>query len=143
MLNRLVILSLGLALLSGCVTIDQRIKEHQALFTSFPADTQDRLRRGEIVVGDTKDMVYIALGRPDRKFQRIDAGGVNQDVWSYTGVYYTSEIYWPRHRFHRRRHDHDDLHFHGPEMVDVRHEYEHLRIEFTGGSVAVIEQYVR
>ena len=143
MLSRFLTITFASVLLFGCATVDTRIQEHQAYFDSLPAETQDRLRSGVIHVGDTKDMVYIALGPPDQQFRRTDASGLTQDIWSYNGVYYTSETYWPRHHRIHRRHQDDHFHYHGPETVDVRRGAEQLRIEYAGGKVAVIEQRVR
>ncbi len=140
MLARCFILSL-LLLLPACSTVESRIKEHEPFFTALPAETQQRLREQRITVGDTKDMVYIAMGHPDVQQTRIDSSGVSRDVWSYLGVYYTRDSVWyyPYHRRHRNDHPFGD-HYHGPESVDVQHEYEALRIEFDQGKIRAIDQ---
>lgn len=143
-MDRPVAITLAAVLLAGCSTVDSRIKEHADLFASLPADAQDRLRRGGVEVGDSKDMVYIALGRPHRVHRFRDETGVRDEVWAYLGYYYTQATYWPRHHVHRRRHGDDfDLHFHGPEWVDIRHEYERLRIYFKDDRVTAIEETTR
>lgn len=134
------ILSL-LLLLPACSTVESRIKEHESLFTALPAETQQRLREQRITVGDSKDMVYIALGEPDVQQTRVESTGVSRDVWSYLGVYYTRDSVW-YYPHHRRSHsDHPfGQYYHGPESVDVQHEYEALRIEFEQGKIRAIDQ---
>lgn len=51
--------------LQGCNTPESRIARHTELFSSLPPSDQQRLRQGRIAVGDSPDMVYIALGAPD------------------------------------------------------------------------------
>ena len=130
-----------LLLLPACSTVDTRIKEHESYFASLPAQTQQRLREQRITVGDSKDMVYIAMGHPDMQQSRIDSTGVTGDVWSYLGVYYTKDSVWyyPHHR--RRKSDHPfGDHYHGPETIDVQHEYEAIRIEFEKDKIKAIDQ---
>lgn len=54
---------LSTLLLSACSTTGSRIKQQQALFDSYPPATQAAIRNGEIQVGFTTDMVYMALGK--------------------------------------------------------------------------------
>jgi len=132
-----------LAALAGCSTIDSRIEERAGAFAMLQPEAQERVRAGRITIGDTKDVVYIALGEPDAMFSRSETGGVVYDIWSYAGVYYTRDTVW-RHSmpFRRRRHQGSDY-YAGPEYVDVQHEYERLRIEFDGDKVKAIEQAAR
>jgi hypothetical protein len=53
-----------LMIATGCATPESRIKKHPEMFSAFPPEVQERVRLGEIRVGDTSDMVYIALGHP-------------------------------------------------------------------------------
>jgi outer membrane protein assembly factor BamE (lipoprotein component of BamABCDE complex) len=68
--------------LSGCDTFASRARERSETFESLPATEQQRLKRGQISVGDTQDMVYIALGNPDERRDVTTADG-RQTVWIY------------------------------------------------------------
>jgi hypothetical protein len=130
--------------LTGCSTIDSRIEEHAGTFGALPPAAQTRLRQGQIAIDDTKDMVYIALGEPDAMISRTDKTGTVFDLWSYAGVYYTRDAVWHNSSpFRRQRLHDDDFFYHGPQYVDVQHEYERLRIEFESGKVKAIDQVKR
>lgn len=68
--------------LSGCDTFNSRAKEKSATYDALSPKTQLRLEKGRIHVGDTPDMVYIALGTPDEKRER-DTTGTEQTTWIY------------------------------------------------------------
>lgn len=79
---RLLVL-LPLLLLAGCATTpDQRIAQNQAAFAQFPTEVQQNIRAGRVDVGYTEAMVRLALGEPDRRFERVEAAG-RTDVWVY------------------------------------------------------------
>ncbi len=125
----------------GCSTPQARAREHADLFAAFSPEVQARLEAGQPAVGDTKEMVYIALGEPDTILTRTDETGVVYDIWSYDGIYYTRDTFWRQPSMFRRYRRGGYDHFHsGPQYVDVQHEYERLRIEFDGGKVKAIEQ---
>lgn len=70
-------------LLAGCASTPQdRISGHRSTFEKFPAEVQQKVIAGEVDVGFTEEMVLMALGKPGRKFERSDAGGVSE-VWVY------------------------------------------------------------
>ena len=70
-------------LLGGCASTPQdRIGQNRAIYEKFPADVQRKISAGQVDVGFTPDMVALALGKPDRKFTRADAGG-QSEVWVY------------------------------------------------------------
>ena len=75
-----------LLFLCGCLSeperIRKRIHQRQSVFNAYPAETQQRLGDGIVLIGDTADMVWIAFGSPDRRYTRILEGGTNV-VWSY------------------------------------------------------------
>ncbi len=142
-LHRFLIGVVLLLSLTGCVTVESRIKEHADLFATLPPETQNRLREGQIAIDDTKDMVYIALGEPDAMISRTDKTGIVYDLWSYAGVYYTRDTVWYNPSIFRRRYHDDDFFYHGPQYVEVQHEYERLRIEFEAGKVKAIDQVKR
>ncbi len=138
-------LALPLAfLLAGCATPEQRIRQNQDLFDSFPVAAQARIRGGQIDLGFTPDMVRIALGEPQRKLVRRTPGA-DTDIW----LYLDSD-----RRYERQRADIDGLVISGPggarsasgtAWVSVLQEREAVRtrVEFQGGTVAAIEDIAR
>ena len=130
--------------LTGCSTIESRIAQRREVFDLLPPEAQQRLREGVIAVGDTRDMVYIALGAPDRIHTRTTEEGLVEEVWAYTGTYYRTATYWPHHRHHHGVLERDHgVYFHGPEWVDVPYEYDRLRLTFRDGRVAAIDRTQR
>src|ERR1051326_4214248 len=71
---------------SGCNTFEHRAEQKAETFNSLDASTQQRLKQGNIEIGDTPDMVYIALGVPDSKRQRLTSDG-RELVWIYKTYY--------------------------------------------------------
>ena len=81
---------LGAALvLSACSTINTRINEKGSVYYSLDPATQQKISHGDVALGFTPDMVYMALGRPDEKRQRTSADGVTE-TWLYGTTYYDS-----------------------------------------------------
>lgn len=70
--------------LSGCQMMADRVgfairsSLHADAYASLDPATKDRLRRGEVALGDTPEMVGLALGAPDAKAQ-----GDGSVRWSY------------------------------------------------------------
>jgi hypothetical protein len=72
--------------LVGCGSVRQRLDrvafDHRAAqsatFAALTPQQQDRLARGKVAPGDTRDMVWLALGEPDR-VERIEHG----ERWMY------------------------------------------------------------
>jgi hypothetical protein len=75
-----------LSLLTGCSTFAKRAEEKAVVFNALSPDAQQRLKDGQIQIGDSPDMVYIAFGNPDYKTRRVDADK-QSEIWSYTGYY--------------------------------------------------------
>jgi len=135
---------LSVLAIAGCATPESRIKEKPEVFNSFPPDVQSKIRTGQVDIGYSKDMVYIALGKPDLKYTRTTADG-SREIWSYTAGYTTTERQWitgdfqiidPQGGFQTT---HDTVW----ADVDVSHEYEKLRIEFKDDTVTAIERVHR
>lgn len=127
---------------AGCVsTPARRIAKEPDVFAAFPADVQERVRKGEVDVGFTRDMVRLALGAPSRVVTRRAAGG-EIEIWLYTSVRYRTETYpvhssyWYRGRNGRLYHAYDP----GFVDVDTREEYPAMRVEFEGGKVRATER---
>lgn len=77
----LLLLSTVLAL-AGCNTTSSRIRQKSEVFASLPPVDQERLRQGNVAIGDSPDMVFIAIGAPDRRIERISAGAQKME-WVY------------------------------------------------------------
>src|SRR4051812_47022724 len=84
-------------LLSGCSTINSRINEKGSVFYSLDADTRAKIEHGDIALGFSPDMVYMALGNPDAKRRSTSADGTSE-TWTY-GAYYYNTGYVGYHRW--------------------------------------------
>lgn len=73
---------LALAGLTGCNTFDRRAQQKAEVFASLSPETRERLRAKSIVVGDSADLVFIALGKPDETRSSANAAG-EIAVWTY------------------------------------------------------------
>jgi len=126
--------------LSGCSTPASRIKENQELFDTYSFQTQDNIEKGNIDIGYTKEMVYMALGKPDRQYRRTTISGITA-IWSYTAFYTTKKRQRAEGSFRvkdstgRYRTVSDSIWV----DVDQKHEYEVKRIELEDGIVTAIE----
>ncbi len=76
----LALAALGLA---GCSTVESRIQEKSTAFQALSPQQQAEVREGRVNVGDSPDIVYIALGTPDRKETVRNTKG-KSEVWTYT-----------------------------------------------------------
>lgn len=133
--------------LAGCNTFERRAEEKSATFDALPTSTQQRLERGRINVGDTQDMVYIALGNPDETRQLADADGEHL-VWVYKSYWQeyegTAWVGWRRiivPTANRRGY----VVFHEPVTRDFYRTRadEIIRVTFRRGAVATVEQQTR
>lgn len=138
------LIGLTLVLLAGCSTINSRIEKNAAVFDAFPAETQARIRKGIVEVGDTPDMVYIAMGAPSEKRSRRSATR-DRETWIYS-VYYQD---WVGRTFvgYRRVVVYDEKTkrsyvYHEPVYEDIyrNRKEDRIRIEFEDGAVTSIEQ---
>lgn len=86
-LNAALAIILGSAglLLSGCETsgVSGRIQEKPAVFAALSPDEQAIIKAGEVEVGFTTDMVYLALGKPSKEETKDTTGGP-VTLWTYT-----------------------------------------------------------
>ena len=93
----LIVSCLCVLAVSGCMTPqerrDRRIEKHQAIFHAFPLDMQDKIRRGEVDIGFTEQMVSLALGRPRRVYLRKTADG-ETIIWCYVRTERHTESQW-------------------------------------------------
>src|SRR5262245_6366176 len=77
------------AIFAGCDTFNSRARQMSGVYDQLPASEQQRLQKGAINVGDSPEMVYIALGNPDEKRDVTTADGTNQ-MWIY-------KTYWQQY----------------------------------------------
>lgn len=141
----LIAVLLGLLLLSGCASVqelrDRRIADNRPLFDGFPAEVQQQIRRGEIAVGFTPEMVRLAWGPADQVFTRV-AGERRTTVWGYTRIRHYPDMAW----FHVPAYYIDSS---GRQIVsfrtvwvdrDQREAYTVARVEFVAGRVTAFER---
>ena len=137
-------LAASLGFITGCQSVDSRIKEKPEVFAKLDAATQDKVKQGIIEIGYTEDMVYLALGAPDHKRESISPAGQTV-TWIYStyynrydgGVYagYHRSVYFdPYLRAYRM--------YYRPVFADtyVQEKEERIRIVFKDGKAYVIEQ---
>jgi hypothetical protein len=112
------------------------------VFESLSHRDQKRLERGRIQVGDTDDMVYIALGKPDEKRELQTPNG-KRTVWiyrSYWQEYAGSEwVGWHRAVVPGPR---GFIIYHEPVTADLyrTHAEEKIRVTFADGKVVAVDQ---
>ncbi len=134
----------ALVALSGCVNFESRALEKAAVFASLDDATKARLQAKEIRVGDTADMVYVALGKPTEKEEKISAGG-RTGTWIYSA--YWQEYQGTRLVGYRRGvvYNAASKSYHVFYTPDYQPIYtprveDRLRIIFEGDRVSVVEQ---
>ena len=119
--------------LTSCATVDRRIQRNQEAFDQLPQQTQERIRRGEIAIGDSPDAVRIAKGEPRHKSTRI-TNGADVMIWRWTMPRTTSSVQpvYLNGRYSKG----------GTQLVNVDQvqEIETLRVEFLEGEAVVIEE---
>ena len=138
------LLLVSLVVFTGCQTVESRIKEKPDVFAKLDAATQDKVKQGIIELGYTPDVVYLALGAPDRKHESVRATG-KSETWIYNTYYdrydgsayvgYHRSVYFdPYLRAYRM--------YYRPAFADtyVQEKEERIRVVFKEGKVAVIEQ---
>jgi hypothetical protein len=135
---------LALALLAGCNTFERRAEEKAGVFASLDEATRERLRERHLQVGDTLDMVYIAMGAPDERRVRHSADG-SLTTWVYNAYWqeYQGQALVGYRRYVVRDPKTGRFQvFYEPvrESVFVPREEERIRVEFRGDRVIAIEQ---
>jgi hypothetical protein len=138
----------ALSVFAGCNTFQSRARERSATYESLSPQEQQRLRRGMINVGDTQDMVYIALGQPEERRQVLNADG-GHDTWIYRTYWqqYEGSAWVGWHRWivpaaNRRGY----VIFHEPVTQDIysTHVDDTIRVSFDrNGVVQTVDQSSR
>jgi len=130
-------------LLGACSTVQNRIQEKSAVYNSLDPATRAKLAHGDIEIGYTTDMVYIALGRPDVTRERISTEG-RTEQWIYRSYYddYAGGAYvhyhrWygynPYGRFYR-------MYWEPVYLDNAQYAEDNIRITFRDGKVIMIDQ---
>lgn len=86
---------LMLCCLCGCVSgIEGRIGERAELFSAYSVETQERLRAGQLRLGDDQDAVWFVYGAPNEKVRRMDEHGT-AEIWIYKVLGYNQQGVYP------------------------------------------------
>lgn len=129
---------------TGCATPQRRIEKNPEIFASFPEDVQENVRNGIIDLGYTKEMVLIALGKPNTIRTSISKER-SAEIWEYTrtirdwsppsppfrGHCYPFHSHWDRHNYYWWD-DHETV-----------QEIQTMKIDFVDGKVDLIEERVK
>jgi hypothetical protein len=85
-MNKSLVTVIFVALLAGCMTLEERISKRiearATFFATLPLETQERLRKGQLQLGDSEDAAWIVYGSPSRISTRQTPGCTNV-IWSY------------------------------------------------------------
>lgn len=140
----LIVIALAVLTVTGCSTFEKRAEEKAAVYNQLDPATKDKLRKGVIEVGNTPDMVFIALGEPDSKTEQITADH-REEIWTYSS--YFSEYSGSQHLGYRRFVDYNPRTktyyvYYEPVRIDLYRDRveDRIRITFRDGKVTVIEQ---
>ena len=134
----------SLAVFTGCQTVESRIKEKPDVFAKLDPATKDKVNQGIIELGYTEDVVYLALGAPDRKRESVSATGrfvtwiYNTYYTRYDGGFYAGyhrSVYFDPYLGAYRR-------YYRPVFADtyIQEKEERIRVVFKDGKVTIIEQ---
>ena len=136
----LTFLVIGFGLSVGCASPASRIKKNPELFNTFPPDVQDKVKRGQVDVGFTPEMVTMALGTPNHIYTRQTTTEI-KEVWTYTGTTYTTDRQHVNADFSYRDSSGSYRNAHDWVWVDVTREteYDRIRVEFITGKVSAID----
>ena len=130
--------------LAGCNTFERRAEEKSDTFFSLDEATRERLRERKLHIGDTLDMVYIAMGAPDERRVRHSADG-SDTTWVYNAYWqeYQGEVLMGYRRYVVRDSETGRYRiYYEPvrESVFAPREEERIRVTFRDGRVTAIEQ---
>ena len=136
-------LLLALTVLSGCNTFERRAQKKADVFATLSPETKARLETQTVQVGDSFDLVYIALGEPDEKQQSTTASG-QSTTWIYNRYWqeYQGEASGGFRRVAVCDKSGASTYYYEPisRPVYSQRKQAYLRVVFTDGKVSVIEQ---
>ncbi len=130
---------------SGCVSNpNTRIQKEPQLFATFTPENQAKIKKGEIAIGFSRDMVRLALGSPWQVHVRT-AESSETEIWTYVNSRFISSYepsnagYWYRDRAGRLQRSYDTMWVNRGWYED----YPVLKLEFMGDKLTVIERIKR
>ena len=141
-ITTLALATAALAIFAGCDTFSHRARQMSGVYDQLPASEQQRLQRGNINVGDSAEMVYIALGNPDERRDVTTADGTKQ-MWIYKTYWQQYEgTAWLGYRRVIVPTGRGYAIFHEPVAQDIyrTHANETIRVTFANNSVEQVEQ---
>ena len=71
-----------LGFFAACATPEYRIGRQADKFAGYPSEIQEKIKRGQVDIGFTQDMVLLALGKPNREYIRTVQDG-ELELWAY------------------------------------------------------------
>lgn len=146
---RMAALFVFMIFMGGCASTPvRRARGMPHVFDTLSSEDQQRVLAGEIVLGDTPEIVYVAWGKPDRK-SLITMHDEETEAWIYFGYHSEFVDAYPRwHPFERWYYDrytgryyrsrYHALDYPGP--MTYRVPYEQRRVVFRNNEVVAIEQ---
>lgn len=147
-LIQLPLLLAAVLLLGACSTVSSRINEKAPVFYSLDANTRAKIAHGDVELGYTPDMVYIALGEPDLKRAQVSTTGGNTEQWIYQTYVDNFDSFGPYgpgfYGYHRWFAPHRGYYrmYWEPFYWDYDRGYpvDDIRITFRDGKVIMIDQ---
>ncbi|MDB6093901.1 MAG: hypothetical protein JWM32_1463 [Verrucomicrobia bacterium] len=128
---------------TGCSTFNSRAQAKSAAFNALPAQTQQRLEKGKVTVGDSQDMVFIALDKPDATRNITTANGP-ETVWIYKSYWQnyagTGWVGW--HRYYEPQFGGAYAFYHQqvPLALSTTRSADVIRVTFKNGKVVAVNQ---
>jgi len=144
MKHKMIVTVMFVALLSGCMTFEERISKRiearADFFSALPVESQERLRKGQLQIGDSEDAAWIVHGPPSRISTRQTPGSTNV-IWSYVmteaqPVDELRPVAYPFRSPHGRVLWTTDYNYYRSYVYEAR---EYLRIEFNNKRVCAID----
>jgi len=134
----------ALLALTGCSTFESRSKQKATVFSTLDTATQERLKVGEIHIGDTPDEVYISLGYPDEK-RDITTEKEKTTVWIYSRYWqeYQGQTFVGSRPVYTKNPTTGAVSVYYETVrqpVYASRSEERLRITFTNGKVTIIDK---
>lgn len=66
------------------MTVDGRIEQHYDTFHQLTPAQQAEVRAGRVAVGMPETAVYMALGEPSARAERVNDKGQREQMWIYS-----------------------------------------------------------
>lgn len=85
------LLGLSVVFFAACSSPTARIERNPDLFAKLSAEQQSLVKKGQIGYGFTKEMVLLALGKPE-KIETFTDTGSKMEAWYYFDYKFRSEM---------------------------------------------------